>query len=103
MLIAFRISLSLFLSANLLRTDTNVNSPWTQTCIAQADCVLLVGLADGSPAIGEYERFMLGMKSTARKILVLLHQERYSSPGLTRRWLQNRPWINGGHFHVQMP
>ncbi|KAK3391068.1 hypothetical protein B0H63DRAFT_429903 [Podospora didyma] len=83
--------------------DTNVNSPWTQTCIAQADCVLLVGLADGSPAIGEYERFMLGMKSTARKILVLLHQERYSSPGLTRRWLQNRQWINGGHFHVQMP
>ncbi|KAK3307113.1 uncharacterized protein B0T15DRAFT_553525 [Chaetomium strumarium] len=82
--------------------DTNVNAPWTQTCIAQADCVLLVGLADGSPEIGEYERFMLGMKSTARKILVLLHQERYSSPGLTRRWLKNRVWINGGHFHVQM-
>ncbi|KAK0718295.1 hypothetical protein B0T26DRAFT_752232 [Lasiosphaeria miniovina] len=82
--------------------DTNVNAPWTQTCIAQADCVLFVGLADGSPEIGEYERFMLGMKSTARKILVLLHQERYSSPGLTRRWLKNRMWINGGHFHVQM-
>ncbi|KAL2259253.1 hypothetical protein VTK26DRAFT_7129 [Humicola hyalothermophila] len=82
--------------------DTNVNSPWTQTCISQADCVLLVGLADGSPEIGEYERFMLGMKSTARKILVLLHQERFSSPGLTRKWLKNRVWINGGHFHVQM-
>ncbi|KAK4103736.1 patatin-domain-containing protein [Parathielavia hyrcaniae] len=82
--------------------DTNVNAPWTQTCISQADCVLLVGLADGSPEIGEYERFMLGMKSTARKILVLLHQERYSSPGLTRKWLKNRVWINGGHFHVQM-
>ncbi|AEO66946.1 d4302673-7576-4743-b15c-6248a035c281 [Thermothielavioides terrestris] len=82
--------------------DTNVNAPWTQTCIAQADCVLLVGLADGSPEIGEYERFMLGMKSTARKILVLLHEERYSTPGLTRKWLKNRVWINGGHFHVQM-
>ncbi|KAL2200465.1 hypothetical protein P885DRAFT_28480 [Corynascus similis CBS 632.67] len=82
--------------------DTNVNAPWTQTCIAQADCVLLVGLADGSPEIGEYERFMLGMKSTARKILVLVHQERYSNPGLTRKWLKNRVWINGGHFHVQM-
>jgi len=79
-----------------------VNAPWTQTCISQADCLLLVGLADGSPEIGEYERFMLGMKTTARKILVLLHQERYSKPGLTRRWLQNRVWINGGHFHVQM-
>ncbi|KAF9881724.1 patatin-like serine [Colletotrichum karsti] len=83
--------------------DTNVNSPWTQTCITQADCILLAGLADGSPEIGEYERFMLGMKSTARKILVLLHGERYSPSGLTRAWLRNRMWINGGHYHVQMP
>ncbi|TEA20767.1 Lysophospholipase NTE1 [Colletotrichum sidae] len=83
--------------------DTNVNSPWTQTCITQADCILLVGHAEGSPEIGEYERFMLGMKSTARKILVLLHGERYSPSGLTRSWLRNRMWINGGHYHVQMP
>lgn len=82
--------------------DTNVNSPWTQTCITQADSILLVGLAEGSPAIGEYERFMLGMKSTACKMLVLLHAERFSSPGLTRSWLRNRMWINGGHFHIQM-
>lgn len=82
--------------------DTNVNSPWTQTCITQADCILLVGLAEGSPEIGEYERFMLGQKSTARKILVLLHADRYSPPGLTRSWLRNRVWINGGHYHIQM-
>ncbi|RDA95174.1 hypothetical protein CP533_1895 [Ophiocordyceps camponoti-saundersi (nom. inval.)] len=82
--------------------DTSVNSPWTQTCITQADSILLVGLADGSPAIGEYERFMLGMKSTARKMLVLLHAERFSRPGLTRSWLRNRMWINGGHHHIQM-
>ena len=82
--------------------DTNVNSPWTQTCISQADCILLVGLAEGSPNIGEYERFLLGMKTTARKELVLLHVERYSAPGLTRKWLRNRLWINGGHHHIQM-
>lgn len=82
--------------------DTNVNSPWTQTCIAQADSILLVGLAEASPRIGEYERFLLGMKTTARKELVLLHAERYCSPGLTRRWLKNRVWINGGHHHIQM-
>ncbi|KAJ8058655.1 hypothetical protein OCU04_012831 [Sclerotinia nivalis] len=82
--------------------DTNVNSPWTQTCISQADCILLVGIADGSPAIGEYERFLLGMKTTARKELVLLHADRFSSPGVTRAWLRNRVWINGGHHHVQM-
>ena len=82
--------------------DTNVSSPWTQTCISQADCILLVGLAEGSPNIGEYERFLLGMKTTARKELVLLHLERYSPPGLTRKWLRNRMWINGGHHHIQM-
>ncbi|KAJ2893016.1 patatin-like serine [Zalerion maritima] len=82
--------------------DTNVTSPWTQTCIAQADCILLVGLAEGSPEVGEYERFLLGMKSTARKILILLHAERYSQPGLTRSWLKNRVWVNGGHYHIQM-
>ena len=82
--------------------DTNVNSPWTQTCISQADCILLVGLAEGSPNIGEYERFLLGMKTTARKELVLLHVDRYSPPGLTRKWLRNRLWINGGHHHIQM-
>ena len=68
--------------------DTNVNSPWTQTCISQADCILLVGLAECSPNIGEYERFLLGMKTTARKELVLLHVDRYSPPGLTRNWLR---------------
>lgn len=45
---------------------------------------------------------MLGMKSTARKSLVLIHADRYSQPGLARSWLRHRVWINGGHFHIQM-
>ncbi|KAJ4304953.1 phosphatidylcholine and lysophosphatidylcholine phospholipase [Kalmusia sp. IMI 367209] len=83
--------------------DTPVKSPWTQTCISQADCILLVGLAEGSPNIGEYERFLLTTKTTARKELVLLHSERYCPSGLTRKWLRYRPWVNGSHHHVQMP
>ncbi|KAI9782592.1 MAG: phosphatidylcholine and lysophosphatidylcholine phospholipase [Geoglossum umbratile] len=82
--------------------DTSVNAPWTQTCISQADCILLVGLAEAPPAVGEYERFLVGMKTTARKELVLLHVDRYSPSGLTRKWLRNRIWINGGHHHIQM-
>lgn len=82
--------------------DTSVNAPWTQTCITQADCILLVGLAEDSPEVGDYERFLLGMKTTARKELVLLHAERYCPPGRTREWLKNRVWINGGHHHIQM-
>lgn len=82
--------------------DTNVNSPWTQTCINQADCILLAGLAEGSPGIGEFERLLLTSKTTARKELVLLHAERFCPQGLTRQWLRNRMWINGSHHHIHM-
>jgi lysophospholipid hydrolase len=82
--------------------DTSVQSPWTATCITQSDCILLVGVADGSPSIGEYERFLLTTKTTARRDMVLIHAERLCPPGLTRKWLRNRVWINGGHHHVQM-
>lgn len=82
--------------------DTTVKSPWTQTCINQADCIYLVGIAESSPSIGEYERFLLTTKTTARKELILLHPERYCPSGTTRAWLRNRPWINGGHHHIQM-
>ncbi|PSN72102.1 lysophospholipase NTE1, partial [Corynespora cassiicola Philippines] len=82
--------------------DTTVKSPWTQTCISQADCILLVGLAASSPNIGEYERFLLTTKTTARKELVILHSERFCQSGLSRKWLRNRPWVNGSHHHIQM-
>jgi lysophospholipid hydrolase len=82
--------------------DTSVQSPWTATCITQSDCILLVGVADGSPNIGEYERFLLTTKTTARRDMVLIHAERLCPPGLTRKWLRNRVWVNGGHHHVQM-
>jgi lysophospholipid hydrolase len=82
--------------------DTSVQSPWTSTCITQSDCILLVGNAEMSPEIGEYERLLLTTKTTARKELVLLHSERLCPPGLTRKWLRNRMWITGGHHHVQM-
>ncbi len=35
-----------------LITDTNVNLPWTQTCITQADYILLVRLAEVSTVMG---------------------------------------------------
>ncbi|KAI9349122.1 hypothetical protein BDR26DRAFT_853016, partial [Obelidium mucronatum] len=66
------------------------------------DCILLVGLGDEDPAIGEYERLVLSLKTTARKELVLLHNERYCVPGSTAAWLKSRLWIHA-HHHVQMP
>ncbi|EST06178.1 Patatin/Phospholipase A2-related [Kalmanozyma brasiliensis GHG001] len=81
--------------------DTPVSSAWSQTSIRQADCVLMVGFGD-EPAMGEYERLLMSVKTTARKELVLLHPERSVPPGSTREWLKNRPWLHA-HHHVEMP
>ncbi|KZO92752.1 patatin-domain-containing protein [Calocera viscosa TUFC12733] len=81
--------------------DTAVSSPWTQTCIRQADCVLMVGFGD-DPSVGEYERVVISTKTTARKELVLLHPERTVTPGSTREWLKNRSWVHM-HHHVELP
>lgn len=81
--------------------DSPVNSSWTQTCIRQADFVMVVGMGD-DPSIGEYERLLLSMKTTARKELVLLHPDRSVTPGTTREWLKNRPWVHQ-HIHIELP
>ncbi|PWN52275.1 hypothetical protein IE53DRAFT_385323 [Violaceomyces palustris] len=81
--------------------DTPVSSAWSQTSIRQADCVLLVGFGD-DPSMGEYERLLMSIKTTARKELVLLHPERSVPPGSTREWLKSRSWIHA-HHHVEMP
>ncbi|OBZ78912.1 Lysophospholipase NTE1 [Grifola frondosa] len=81
--------------------DSAVSSSWTQTCIRQADCVMVVGVGD-DPSIGEYERLLLSMKTTARKELVLLHPDRSVVPGSTREWLKHRPWVHQ-HMHIELP
>ena len=48
---------------------------------------MVVGMGD-DPTIGEYERLLLSMKTTARKELVLLHSDRSVTPGTTREWLK---------------
>lgn len=81
--------------------DTPPGSSWTNTCLAQADCVLLVADARGEPEIGEYERVLVKMRTTARTEMVLLHPERFVPPGLTNMWLKPRVWVHT-HHHVQM-
>ncbi|CAG7848003.1 Lysophospholipase NTE1; AltName: Full=Intracellular phospholipase B; AltName: Full=Neuropathy target esterase homolog [Serendipita indica DSM 11827] len=81
--------------------NSPVGSPWTQTCIRQADSIMVVGFGD-EPSLGDYERLLMSSKTTARKELVLLHPTRYVTPGTTRKWLKERPWIHA-HFHVELP
>lgn len=80
--------------------DPSLNSSWTNTCISQGDCILLLANAAGSPEIGEYEKLLLQSNTTARTELILLHPERYVEPGLTHKWLILRPWVDS-HHHIE--
>ncbi|KAJ2745097.1 phosphatidylcholine and lysophosphatidylcholine phospholipase [Coemansia sp. BCRC 34301] len=82
--------------------DGGISSPWTRHCVRHSDFVLLVGLGDGDPSVGEFERLLLALKTTARKELVLLHENRSCTTGSTREWLKRRAWVHA-HHHIQMP
>ncbi|RLV89044.1 Lysophospholipase NTE1 [Spathaspora sp. JA1] len=82
--------------------DTPVRSNWTNTCISQGDCILLLADADSEDVtVGEYEQLLIKMKTTARTDLCLIHQDKYVVPGSTSIWIKNRLWVQG-HHHIQM-
>lgn len=49
--------------------------------------MIVVGGGEDS-SLGEYERMLMSVKTTARKELVLLHPDRNVVPGSTREWLK---------------
>ncbi|XP_051022142.1 LOW QUALITY PROTEIN: patatin-like phospholipase domain-containing protein 7 [Acomys russatus] len=85
----------------LYQADSTL-TPWTQRCIRQADCILIVGLGDQEPAVGELERMLESTAVRAQKQLILLHKE--DGPGPARRveWLNMRSWCSG-HLHLCCP
>lgn len=78
-----------------------VGTPWTQRCVRQADCILLLAPSHLDIAEGDIERFLKASKNTVRKELVLLHSHAGLAPGTTYKWLKNRPHILM-HHHVLM-
>lgn len=84
--------------------DTPLKSNWTSTCISQGDCILLLADAEDEDVannIGDYERLLIKLKTTARTDLCLIHADKYVEPGSTSVWLKNRIWVQG-HHHIQM-
>ncbi|XP_058158775.1 patatin-like phospholipase domain-containing protein 7 isoform X3 [Dasypus novemcinctus] len=77
-------------------------TPWTQRCIRQADCILIVGLGEQEPAVGELERMLESTAVRAQKQLVLLHREEGPAPSRTVDWLNMRGWCSG-HLHLRCP
>ncbi|XP_061913043.1 patatin-like phospholipase domain-containing protein 7 isoform X2 [Entelurus aequoreus] len=85
----------------LYQTDYTL-TPWTQRCIRQADCIIIVGLGEQDPAVGELERMLEGSAVRAQKQLVLLHKEDGPRPKGTVDWLNMRSWISR-HLHLACP
>uniref|UniRef100_A0A8C8HJY9 lysophospholipase n=1 Tax=Oncorhynchus tshawytscha TaxID=74940 RepID=A0A8C8HJY9_ONCTS len=77
-------------------------TPWTQRCIRQADCIIIVGLGEAEPTVGELERMLEGSAVRAQKQLVLLHREDGPPPQGTVDWLNMRSWISK-HLHLSCP
>uniref|UniRef100_A0A3B4XUP8 lysophospholipase n=1 Tax=Seriola lalandi dorsalis TaxID=1841481 RepID=A0A3B4XUP8_SERLL len=85
----------------LYQSDSSL-TPWTQRCIRQADCIIIVGLGEQEPALGELERMLEGSAVRAQKQLVLLHREDGPPPKGTAEWLNMRSWISR-HHHLSCP
>ncbi|KFV64560.1 Patatin-like phospholipase domain-containing protein 7, partial [Dryobates pubescens] len=85
----------------LYQADSSL-TPWTQRCIRQADCILIVGLGDQEPTVGELERMLENTAVRAQKQLILLHREDGPLPSRTVEWLNMRSWCSA-HLHLHCP
>lgn len=82
--------------------DAPVQLAWSRTCVAQADCTLLVADATLDPrTVGEYEQAFVKNRTGAKTDLVLVHPDIVVEPGSTHKWLKLRPYVHT-HHHVQM-
>lgn len=77
-------------------------SAWTQRCTRQADCILIVGLGDQDPIVGEVEKQLEYISIRTQKELVLLHRLDGPKPRNTVEWLNLRGWCSSNH-HIRCP
>ncbi|CAG2166134.1 unnamed protein product [Oppiella nova] len=77
-------------------------STWTQRCIRQADCILMIALADQEPSVGNVEKQLEHLAVRTQKELVLLHKPDSLKPQNTVLWLNMRSWCSS-HHHIRCP
>ncbi|KAK9737814.1 Cyclic nucleotide-binding domain [Popillia japonica] len=75
---------------------------WTQRCVRQADCILIVGLGANQPSLGKVEKEVERLAMRTQKELVLLHQEDGAKPHNTIAWRNMRSWVQS-HHHILCP
>lgn len=77
-------------------------STWTQRCIRQADCILIVAHAHQEPSVGHVEKQLEHLAVRTQKELVLLHKSDSLKPKNTVKWLNIRSWCSS-HHHIRCP
>ena len=85
----------------LYQCDSSLSN-WTQRCIRQADCILIVALADQEPVVGKIEKQLEHISVRTQKELVLLHKQDADKPKNTVKWLNIRSWCSSYH-HIRCP
>ncbi|RWS04783.1 neuropathy target esterase sws-like protein, partial [Dinothrombium tinctorium] len=78
----------------------NTFSAWTQRCIRQADCILIIACADQEPTVGKLEKQLDTFAVRTQKEFVLLHKEDGDKPRDTVKWLNMRSWCSS-HHHIR--
>jgi NTE family protein len=76
-------------------------TPWTRTCIRQADVVLMVATAGASVELNASEIFAFSIHAPSARRLVLLHEARTAIASGTSAWLANRDVFMHHHVAVQ--
>lgn len=101
----------------------NTFTLWTQRCVRQADCILIVGLGKNPPSVCrvssffdislcllitclkqpcyfQIEKEIEKLAIRTQKELVLLHHEGANLPNNTVTWLNMRSWVSS-HHHIR--
>ena len=61
---------------------------WSRRCVRQADRILLVARAEARPGLGAFEPIVGRGRTTAGRVLVLLHADGGGRPSGTAAWLE---------------
>ena len=75
-------------------------TPWTRTCIRQADVVLMVATAGASVELNASEIFALSIHAPSARRLVIVHEARSEIVSGTAAWLTSRDVFM--HHHVAL-
>lgn len=77
-------------------------TPWTIRCLRQADCILIVAMANLEPTVGAVEQQLEHLSVRTQKELILLHKDQDKKPKDTTSWLNIRSWCSS-HHHIRCP